>query len=116
MDNKNDFILKELIAIRKELGYTQEQVAVYLNIHESSYRKIEQGKTHLTLARFFQLCDFFNISPIQLYEGLKVYQEYEVIEAELLRLKNNDSYLREENRFLKEKINQLISFLEKEKY
>ena len=113
MNEKIDFILKELIKLRTKLGYTQADIADFLTIHESSYRKIEQGKTMLSLTRFFQLCDFFKVSPIQLFEGLRVYEEFEVIRAELLRLKSNDAYLREENRFLKEKIDQLINLLEK---
>lgn len=113
MNEKNDFILKELIQLRNKLGYTQADIATYLNIHESSYRKIEQSKTILSLPRFFLLCDFFKVSPIQLFEGLRIYEEYEVVRAELMRLKNNDDYLREENRFLKEKVDQLINLLEK---
>lgn len=113
MNEKNDFILKELIQLRNKLGYTQADIATYLNIHESSYRKIEQGKTILSLPRFFRLCDFFKVSPIQLFEGLRMYEEFEVVRAQLMRLKSNDNYLREENRFLREKVDQLMNLLEK---
>jgi transcriptional regulator with XRE-family HTH domain len=113
MSDKSDFILNELIRLRKKLGYTQQELGIHLNIHESSYRKIEQGKTVLSLPRFFQLCDFFKVSPIQLFEGLEMYEDFEVIRADFMRLKSNETYLREENRFLKEKVDQLINLLEK---
>jgi len=113
MNEKNDFILKELIQLRNKLGYTQAEIATYLNIHESSYRKLEQGKTMLSLPRFFQLCDFFKVSPLPLFEGLRMYDDFEVVRAENMRLKSNDAYLREETRFLKEKIDQLINLLER---
>jgi len=113
MNEKNDFILKELIQFRKKLGYTRQELGELLNIHESSYRKIEQGQTVLSLPRFFQLCDFFKVSPIQLFEGLAMYEDFEVIRADFMRLKSNETYLKEENRFLKEKVDQLINVLEK---
>ena len=50
---------KILIKIRKrrnELGYSQQYVSSQLNITQSSYNKIENGTTELTVSMLTQLC------------------------------------------------------------
>jgi len=50
---------KILIKIKKrrnELGYSQHYVSSQLNITQSSYNKIENGTTELTVSMLMQLC------------------------------------------------------------
>lgn len=51
--------LKEL---RKEKGYTQEQMANILEIGQSAYAKWENGKTEPSFESLVKLVDFFEVS------------------------------------------------------
>ena len=45
-----DEICRRLKQARKAKGLTQQQVANHLNIHRTTYTKIETGQTELTLS------------------------------------------------------------------
>ena len=49
--------------IRKNLGYSQKEVAVELDISIGTYSKIERGEIQLSVDRLLQLSIFFNLSP-----------------------------------------------------
>jgi transcriptional regulator with XRE-family HTH domain len=47
--------LSRLIELRKQQGYTQEQMAEKLGIQRLAYLKIENGDTALTIQRLYQI-------------------------------------------------------------
>lgn len=46
---------------RRAKGYTQEEMAIKLNISKSGYKKLEYGINKLTLARFIQICSVLDL-------------------------------------------------------
>ena len=52
-------ILKE---IRKEKGYTQQQIAKVLNTTFQYYSTYESGKREIPFSRVIELADFYNVS------------------------------------------------------
>lgn len=60
--------LEKIRLKRKELGFTQEQVAEKLNISQSSYAKIEQGKTILNLPDLEKIAQVFGVELFDLIE------------------------------------------------
>lgn len=63
MNIKIGKILREL---RKQKSLSQEQVAEYLCISQSSYARIERGKSHSWTNHIHQICKAFEITPEEL--------------------------------------------------
>lgn len=53
-----------LYLLRKEMGYTQKNIAEYLSVSENSYRNKEKGVTQFTADEMFQISDLFAL-PIE---------------------------------------------------
>ena len=54
-------ILKNIIKIRKEKGLSYESLAHELNLSIPAYRKIEIGKTHLTVERLYEIAAILKV-------------------------------------------------------
>ncbi len=52
----------KLSEIRKEKGYSQEEVAKKINISQSNYSKYELGKIEPNIELLTKLSDFFHVS------------------------------------------------------
>lgn len=63
-------IYPRITQIRKEKGFSQEYMALRLEISQSHYAKIEKGQKELTLSRLVQISEILNINLPQLFEGL----------------------------------------------
>lgn len=59
-------IIETIKKIRKELGYTQSQIANYLNIAQTTYADIENNKIQLKVEDFIKICKFLQVDPIML--------------------------------------------------
>lgn len=59
-------IQDNIIQQRKKQGWTQEQAAEKLNISTSSYQRIEQGKTRISLQQLDALANLFDLDIIKL--------------------------------------------------
>jgi transcriptional regulator with XRE-family HTH domain len=55
-------ISERLIELRKERGYTQQNVADYLKIDRSNYSKYELGKLEVNLDMLIALAKLYNVS------------------------------------------------------
>jgi transcriptional regulator with XRE-family HTH domain len=51
---------------REHKNYTQEYLALKLNISQNAYSKIELGYTKITLERLFEIADILEIDVIDL--------------------------------------------------
>ncbi len=54
---------KTLNELRRENGYTQEQVSNYLGITQSNLSKIENGERNFNMTLLDKLCLLYNCSP-----------------------------------------------------
>jgi transcriptional regulator with XRE-family HTH domain len=54
-------ILKNAAKFRKEKGFSYENMALELGISTPAYRKIELGKTQLTVERLYQIADTLQV-------------------------------------------------------
>ena len=87
-------ILQKIAKKRKKKGYSYENMAEELHLTPSGYRKIETGRTKLTVERMFQIATLLEIPINKLLE----------IEQETLK-KRISSYEKQ----LKEKDEQIAS-------
>ena len=65
--------LTELIAIqirilRRTREYSQEYMALMLHISQNAYSRMENGKTPITLDRFYEVCQILQIKPSELLD------------------------------------------------
>ena len=61
MFNKN-LLGERLLALREEKSLSQKAVADLLNVTRTQISDIENGKSGTTLDRFYQLCEFYQVS------------------------------------------------------
>lgn len=68
---------KELIQWRKDLGFTQRDMAAYLGYSLAGYRKLEQGINSINdqLARTIDVLQFVEIVAPDIAQGLKPNQQ-----------------------------------------
>jgi DNA-binding transcriptional regulator YiaG len=68
---KSKIVLKKIIERRKELGFSQSDLALKLNMSFSGYFKVETGKTKLDTRRLLQVLDILEISPKEFFKGFE---------------------------------------------
>ena len=59
----NNTVGENLFKLRRENGYTQEQVSSYLGITQSNLSKIENGERNFNMTLLDKLCLLYNCSP-----------------------------------------------------
>lgn len=55
--------LHRLKQIRKYHNYTQQEVALAINIEETAYGRLERGETELNRTVFLKLAEFYGYKP-----------------------------------------------------
>ena len=61
-------IVKKIREVRKQKGYSNDAMAVDLDISTSAYNKMERLETALTLERFLRIRDILNIPYSDFFE------------------------------------------------
>jgi transcriptional regulator with XRE-family HTH domain len=61
-------ILQNIRRLRISKEISQEAIANSLNMTQSAYAKLERGQTKLSLERFLQISDFFDVDKSVLFE------------------------------------------------
>lgn len=69
MYNLNEEIGKRIVALRKEHHMTQEKLAEELDISIKHCSAVERGYASLSLERFMDLCDLFDVSLDYIIRG-----------------------------------------------
>lgn len=64
--NMNALIGKKLQTLRKERGFSQEQIADKLHISQSAYARIESGESHSWANHIQKICETYEITPEEL--------------------------------------------------
>jgi DNA-binding XRE family transcriptional regulator len=62
-NNMKIAIGKQIKALRKNKGVSQEAVADYLNISQSAYSRIENGDSHSWAFYVEKICIYFQVQP-----------------------------------------------------
>jgi len=115
-------VIKNIKSARTKKGYTYENMAHELSITPAAYRKIETGKTKLTVERLFMISEILSTYLSDLLEVGNVLQQINHENAVGYQQQILNSY--QDNKEVYEKLFQskeeqitlLNSFLEKEKF
>lgn len=62
-------IAVKIRVIRRNREYSQEYMAILLNISQNAYSRLENGKTPITIDRLYQICSILGINPRDLLEN-----------------------------------------------
>ena len=65
-----DFVLKKLITMRTEAGFTQQQLADALEREQSFVWRIEHGERRLDVVEFFWVCEALGQDAKAVYADL----------------------------------------------
>lgn len=66
LENKIRTVALNIRRIRESKDYTQDYLAVKLNISQNAYSKIELGYTKITVERLFQIAQILEVDPVDL--------------------------------------------------
>lgn len=65
-------ILRKIVTLRKNKGYTQSDMAEKINISQPAYQKLESGE-NCTWAKYFPaILDIFELSPQDFFQDIGV--------------------------------------------
>lgn len=59
---QKEIFAQRLHLLRKKAGATQDDLSKLLGVTKTQISDLENGKTTTTMARFYLLCDYFNVS------------------------------------------------------
>lgn len=69
VSNKIKAVAINIRKIREHLNYTQEYLAMKLNISQNAYSKIELGYTKITLERLYQIAHVLEVDLVELIKA-----------------------------------------------
>lgn len=61
-------IAVKIRVIRRNREYSQEYMAILLNISQNAYSRLENGKTPITIDRLYQICSILQTNPRDLLD------------------------------------------------
>ena len=70
-----DLVLKTLRSIRIDKNYTQEYISIELNISQSYYGRIENGKADLDIDKLCKILKILNTDYIDFFSQVKTKEE-----------------------------------------
>lgn len=84
---------KRISQLRLEKGVSAREMSLSLGQNESYINRIENGKSMPSLAQFFNLCDYLNITPKEFFDEDKqnfqnlsaLYQEVEKLTPDMAK-------------------------------
>lgn len=68
----NTSIGSKLKKLRKQKGWSQEQVSDYLSISQSAYARMENGESHSWASHLDKICQVFEIDIEELFKEDKI--------------------------------------------
>lgn len=96
------YYIEAIKNLRNKKGLSQYEVAELLNISQSTYFQIENGKTELTVKRLYQIAEVLN-EPVWKVLGLDLEYEKKVDDIEKM-MKETAEEMRSKERFINEAI------------
>ncbi|WP_396170030.1 helix-turn-helix transcriptional regulator [Flavobacterium sp.] len=70
-----DLVLKTLRSMRIEKNYTQEDISIELNISQSYYGRIENGKADLNISNLYKILIILDTDYIDFFLQVKAKEE-----------------------------------------
>jgi transcriptional regulator with XRE-family HTH domain len=70
-----DLVLKTLRSLRIEKNYTQEDISIELNISQSYYGRIENGKADLNISNLYKILIILDTDYIDFFLQVKAKEE-----------------------------------------
>ena len=70
-----DLVLKTLRSMRIEKNYTQEYISIELNISQSYYGRIENGKADLNISNLYKILMILDTDYIDFFLQVKAKEE-----------------------------------------
>jgi transcriptional regulator with XRE-family HTH domain len=70
-----DLVLKTLRSLRIEKNYTQEDISIELNISQSYYGRIENGKADLNISNLYKILMILDTDYIDFFLQVKAKEE-----------------------------------------
>jgi transcriptional regulator with XRE-family HTH domain len=67
-----ELIATQIRTLRRTREYSQEYMALMLHISQNAYSRLENGKTPITLDRYYELCQILQIKPSELMDMVEV--------------------------------------------
>lgn len=71
IEKRKTAVLKRIVERRRELGISQWDLGIAINLTNSGYFKVETGKTKLDTYRFFEILEILEISAEDFFKGFK---------------------------------------------
>lgn len=86
-----EFIRNRITELRLKRGLSERELSLFLGKNPGYINNITSGKSLPTMDSFLDICDFFDITPLQFFQtNLDDYVLSEEIINELKKLSNND--------------------------
>ncbi|QXV66946.1 helix-turn-helix transcriptional regulator [Mucilaginibacter achroorhodeus] len=77
--NRVSEIITNIRLARERLNYTQDYLAMRMNVSQNAYSKIELGYSKLTLARLMEICNILEIPLSDMIEPEKKQVNYRLV-------------------------------------
>lgn len=89
MDEK--FVRDRITELRMQADISEYQLSLELGHSKSYIQSISSGRTSPSMTAFFEICDYFDISPLEFFDsGLKSPDQIHHIVDKLKLLPNDD--------------------------
>lgn len=86
-----DFLRNRITQLRIEKGLSEYKLSYNLGHSRSFINNITSGKNMLSMSEFFQLCDYFELTPAQFFDdSAKNPQQLQEVINNLKKLDEND--------------------------
>jgi transcriptional regulator with XRE-family HTH domain len=67
-----EMIATKIRILRRNREFSQEYMAVMLQISQNAYSRLETGKTPMTIDRFYEVCQILQIKPSELLDMIEL--------------------------------------------
>ena len=67
-----ELIATQIRILRRNREYSQEYMALMLHISQNAYSRLENGKTPITLDRYYEVCQILQIKPSELLDMVEI--------------------------------------------
>lgn len=67
-----ELIATKIRTLRRNREYSQEYMALMLHISQNAYSRLENGKTPITLDRYYEICQILQVRPAELLDMVEL--------------------------------------------
>ncbi len=63
-----ELIATKIRTLRRNREYSQDYMALMLHISQNAYSRLENGKTPITIDRYYEICQILQVKPAELMD------------------------------------------------